>query len=33
MVKKDNEKRNISDKEILEKYEDLEKSCLPETEK
>ena len=30
---KDNERRNMSDKVILEKYVNLEKSCLSETEK
>ena len=29
---KDDERRNMSDKEILEKYIDLEKSCLSEIE-
>ena len=28
---KDDEQRNMSDKEILEKYTDLEKSCLSES--
>ena len=29
----DNERRNMSDKELLEKYVNLEKSCLSDSEK
>ena len=29
----DNERRNMSDREILDKYVDLDKSCLIESEK
>ena len=30
MVKKDDERRNMSDKYIIDKYVDLEKSCFSE---
>ena len=32
-LNQDDERRNMSDKEILEKYVDLEKSCLSDSEK
>ena len=33
MVRKDDEKRNMPDREILDKYVGLEMSCISETEK
>ena len=32
-LEQDNERRNMSDREILDKYVDLEKSCLSDSEK
>ena len=32
-LEKDDERRNMSDKKILDKYVDLEKSCLSDSEK
>ena len=32
-LEQDDERRNMSDREILDKYVDLEKSCLPDSEK
>ena len=32
-LNKDDERRNMPDKEIIEKYVDLEKSCVSESEK